>query len=370
MNKASILKKFIKDMPEGSFFKLSEETPNGVVPSGISTLDYALGIGGFARGWQTLIYGASSTGKSAMVLQAIGNYQKEHPESLAAVIDLEKSMTTEWAVKFGIDPERLFVMRPVNVEEMITATMECVQAKIFDFIMVDSLGAGLLKTEIENDKTRMAGSAGAITRMVKAVNSAFISLERDIKVAKDNGDDTSDMCVPAVILINQVRVDLSSMYATETYSGGKALTHMMGAIIHLRTSKATAEKIVGTVDGIQMRVGWQCSATVEKNKLATPGKSAGYSFVFKECPEHPFGIDNARSVADLALATGTARVEGKTIYYPTPDGEEGKIVGRNHFNELVHDDPKLLEFLAEEISRKTSENYQDEELEIVKELHE
>lgn len=369
MNKEQILKKLSKKLPAGSFFKLSEQSECGVVPSGISTIDYALGIGGLPRGWMTMVYGPSSSGKSAMVLQAIGNYQKTHEDSLAAVIDLEKSMTPEWAEKFGIDTERLVVIRPTSTEEMITMTMQAIEANAFDIIMVDSLGAGLLQSEIENDKTRMAGSAGAITRMVKAINSSFISLEREIKIAKDSGSDTEDFIVPAVVLINQVRVNLNSMYGEDTYSGGKALTHMMGAIIHLRTSKASGDKVMGTVDGTQMRVGWMCTATVEKNKLAVPGKSAGYVFVFKECPEHPFGIDNARSVADLALATGVARVEGMSIFYPQPDGTEGKVVGRNKFQQLMHDDKELVEFLAETISNGLTDNAEDEDLEVVKEIN-
>lgn len=366
-SKEQILKKLSKTLPEGSFYSLSEQPQYESISTGISTLDYAMGTGGFVRGWQTMIYGASSSGKSALVLQTIGNYQKTHPESLSAVIDLEKSMTPEWASKFGVDPERLVVIRPTTTEEMISMTMESIQANAFDIIMVDSLGAGLLQSEIENDKTRMAGSAGAITRMVKAINSAFISLERDVKIAKDSGSD-EEFIIPAVVLINQVRADLNSMYGGDTYSGGKALTHMMGQIIRLRVSKAAGDKIMGTVDGVNMRVGWMCTATIEKNKLATPGKSAGYTFVFKECPEHPFGIDNARSLSDLALALGVARVEGRTIYF-NHAGEEQKVVGRGAFDKLVHEDEALQQELAEEISTIMSNEIQDEALTTVQELN-
>lgn len=363
--KDQILKQLMKKLPDGAVYSLSEQEGVGVVPTGISTLDYSTGIGGFPRNWLTQIYGPSSAGKSALVLQAIGNYQKSHPNSLAAVIDLEKSMTIDWAVRFGVDPNRLVILRPTNVEEMITMTMEAIKANAFDIIMVDSLGAGLLQSEIENDKSKMAGTSAAVTRMVKAANSAFIEQEREKRVALENGGKKEDFIEPAVILINQVRVNISSMYGEDTYSGGKALTHMLGINIHLRVSRASVDKVVGTVDGTQLRVGWFASATVEKNKLATPGKTAGYVFVFKECPEHPFGIDNARSVADLALATGIARVEGKTIYFPTPQGED-KIVGRNNFQDKLRSDDKLTEFIAEEISRQMTDNAKDEDEEAVK----
>lgn len=359
-SKSQVLKKLAKKLPDGAVYTLNEQEGIEFIPTGISTLDYAIG-GGWPRGWMTQVYGPSSSGKSAMVLQSIGNYQKSHPESLAAVIDLEKSMTEDWAVKFGIDPDRLVVLRPTNVEEMITMSVEAVKANAFDIIMVDSLGAGLLQSEIENDRNRVAGSAGAITRMVKSINAAFIELERMKKIENSETEDESDYIVPSVLLINQVRVNMSSMYGEDTYGGGKALGHMLGVNIHLRASKASADKIMGTVDGQQLRVGWMCTATVEKNKLSTPGKSAGYSFVFCECPEHEFGIDNARSVADLALATGIARVDGKSIYYPTPSGTEGKVVGRNNFQQIMRENEELVKFLAEEISRDISKNSCDED---------
>lgn len=360
-SKSQVLKKLAKKLPDGAVYTLNEQEGIEFIPTGISTLDYAIG-GGWPRGWMTQVYGPSSSGKSAMVLQSIGNYQKNHPESLAAVIDLEKSMTEDWAVKFGIDPDRLVVLRPTNVEEMITMSVEAVKANAFDIIMVDSLGAGLLQSEIENDRNRVAGSAGAITRMVKSINAAFIELERMKKIENSETEDESDYIVPSVLLINQVRVNMSSMYGEDTYGGGKALGHMLGVNIHLRASKASADKIMGTVDGQQLRVGWMCTATVEKNKLSTPGKSAGYSFVFCECPEHEFGIDNARSVADLALATGIARVDGKSIYYPTPSGTEEKVVGRNNFQQIMRENEELVKFLAEEISRDISKNSCDEDV--------
>lgn len=366
----SVLKKLSKKLPEGSFYRLSEQGNVEVLPTGIATLDYALGIGGFARGWQHMIFGASSAGKSALVLQSMGNYQKNHPESICAVIDLEKSMTPEWASKFGVDPERLVIIRPTTTDEMVTMSMQAVTSQVFDFIMVDSLGAGMLQVELDNDKNRVAGSAGNITRLVKAINSAFISLEREKKILIDAGDEdgANEIVVPAVILINQVRVNMNSMYGEDSYPGGKALGHMCGTITQLRVSKASADKVMGTVDGAQMRVGWMCNATVNKNKLAIPGRSAGYTFVYKNCKEHPFGIDNARSIADLALTLGVVRVQGNSIFFDR-NGQEEKVVGRGKFNTLVHDDEELQKIFAEEISRIMSNDASDEDLEAIMNLN-
>lgn len=365
--KDAILKQLSKKLPEGSFFTLDEQQQVEVVPSGISTLDYASGIGGFARGWMTQIYGPASAGKSALVYQSIGNYQHDHPESLAAVVDLEKSATPEWMSKFGANPEQVVVVRPANTEEMIAMTMQLIESATFDIIMIDSLGAGLLQSEIENDKTRMAGSAGAITRMVKAVNSSFITLERQIKIKRDDGDDISDIVVPAVLMVNQVRANLNSLIASNTFSGGKALEHMVAMNIYLRASGKADDKIKGTVDGAQMQVGTRCIAEFKKNKLATPGKQAGYNFVWHGCPEEDieFGIDNAQSIADLCLTLGIVETSGNTISFKNGKGEDDKVIGRKKFTLRIREDKELQQFFAEEISRIMAEESKDEDLEAI-----
>ena len=63
----------------------------------------------------------------------------------------------------------------------------------------------------------------------------------------------------------------------------------------------------------------------------------------------------------MALATGIARVDGKSIYYPTPNGTEEKVVGRNNFQQIMRENEELVKFLAEEISRDISKNSCDED---------
>lgn len=358
----SILKKLSKKLPEGSVFSLKDVEEIEFISTGVSSLDYAYG-GGWPRGWMSMVFGGASVGKSALTYTSIAKKMQDDPDSLSCVIDLEKSTTPKWVEKFGVDPERLVVVRPSNTEEMIKMTMEAVTSGIFDFIVVDSLGAGLLQSEIENDKSRVAGSAGNITRMVKAVNAAIIELERKKRVLtlQEDEEAAKEVIIPSVILINQVRVNMASMYGEDTFPGGKALGHMCGIVVQLKTSKATGDKILGTVDGTTMRVGWLVNAAVTKSKVSVPYKSGAYNFVFVDCPETSFGIDNAKSIVDLSISLGIARVEGKTIYYEK-DGEEKKVVGRNNYYEVVKNDEDLQRSLGGKISEIMSEEGIDEDL--------
>lgn len=363
MSKSSALKKMMKNMPEGSMFSLNELEKPEIISTGVSTVDYALGTGGYARGCQYMIYGGSSSGKTAFCLTTIGLYQKEHKDSYSCVIDMEHSMTQDWSIKFGIDPERLVVMRPATSDEMYSMTMEAIESGIFDFVVVDSLGAGMLKSELDNENARMAGSSGVITRLVKAINSSFVTIEREKKVSETNGEKTNDIHVPVVLLINQVRANLEMYGPSEIFGGGKALEHMVTAIIHVRASKSSSEKIEAVVDGEKIQVGSTIYAKINKNKLGIPHKTASYVFCFKETEENEFGIDNARSLVDLALLTNVATVTGNTITFPINDKETDKVVGRKKFLDRIKKDKELQSYLAMRIS--SSGEVHDEDVEAI-----
>lgn len=367
MSTTTALKKMIKHMPKGSMFTLSELEKPEIVSTGVSTVDFALGTGGYARGCQYMLYGGSSSGKTALCLTTIGNYQKDHPDSYSCIIDMEHSMTQDWAVKFGIDLERLIVMRPATSDEMYSMTMEAIESGIFDFIVVDSLGAGMLKSELDNENARMAGSSGVITRLVKAINSSFITIERAKKEMQEEGEDTSNLHIPVVLLINQIRANMSMYGPSEIFSGGKALEHMMTAIVHVRASKAAGEKIEAVVDGEKVQVGSTIYATIQKNKLGMPNKTASYIFSFKETKDNEFGIDNARSLADLSLLIGIATVTGNTITFPVSDDQTDKVVGRKKFLERIKQDKELQKYLAVRIS--ASGEVHDEDVEILEEFN-
>lgn len=371
-SKNAILKQLSKKLPEGSFFTLNEQEQVDVIPSGISVLDYASSIGGWPRGWMSMIYGVNGSGKSALCYASIGNYQKTHPDSLCAIVDLEKSASPAWMEKFGVDPERVIIVRPATIDEACTMSMQLVEAGSFDIIVIDSLGAGILKVEVENDKSRVAGSAGAITRLCKSLNSAFITLERQIKIKKDEGEDASDITVPAILMINQARASMNSPVPMVTYSGGYSLGHTVAMNIYLRASGKAEDKIKGTVDGAPMQVGTRCIGEFKKNKLGCPNKQFGVNFVWQECPEEgiEFGMDNAQSIADLCLTLGIAEISGKTVIFPVKYEKDkkitDKIVGRKNFTDKIRQDKELQDFLAEEISRIMAKEAKDEDLEALK----
>ena len=71
------------------------------IPTGVLSLDLALGVGGFPRGRIIEIYGPESSGKTTLALQAVAQAQKLG--GAAAYIDAEHAMDPGYARALGVD---------------------------------------------------------------------------------------------------------------------------------------------------------------------------------------------------------------------------------------------------------------------------
>ena len=84
-----------KQFGKGAIMRLGEKPKVSVdvVPTGIITLDIALGIGGLPKGRIIEIFGPESSGKTTICLSAIAEAQKEG--GVAAFIDAEHALDPE-----------------------------------------------------------------------------------------------------------------------------------------------------------------------------------------------------------------------------------------------------------------------------------
>src|SRR5439155_7852558 len=77
--------------------------------------DAAIGVGGIPRGRVTEIYGPESSGKTTLCLHVVANAQRAG--GVAAYIDAEHALDTDYAVKLGVDVESLLVSQPDTGEQ-------------------------------------------------------------------------------------------------------------------------------------------------------------------------------------------------------------------------------------------------------------
>ena len=99
-----------KSCGKGSIMRLgagSQRARVDAISTGAINLDAAIGVGGVPRGRVTEIYGPESSGKTTLCLHVVANAQREG--GVAAYIDAEHALDTEYARKLGVDVENLLI---------------------------------------------------------------------------------------------------------------------------------------------------------------------------------------------------------------------------------------------------------------------
>src|SRR4026207_1308937 len=95
-----------KQFGKGSIMRLGQKGgigPIEAIPTGAISIDYALGIGGMARGRGGGVFGPGSSGKTTLALQVIAQAQKMG--GMAAFVDAEHALDASYAQKLGVDLE-------------------------------------------------------------------------------------------------------------------------------------------------------------------------------------------------------------------------------------------------------------------------
>src|SRR3954464_4819674 len=119
------------------------------ISTGAINLDAAIGVGGIPRGRVTEIYGPESSGKTTLCLHVVANAQRAG--GVAAYIDAEHALDTDYAQKLGVDVESLLVSQPDTGEQAMEICEILVRSGAVDVVVIDSVAALVPKAEIEGD---------------------------------------------------------------------------------------------------------------------------------------------------------------------------------------------------------------------------
>jgi recombination protein RecA len=208
------------------------------LPTGFAALDAALGAGGLARGVITEIYGPASSGKTALVLQAIAHGQGIGTTS--AWIDAEHVFDAAFASHLGVDVRQMPVTSPESAEEAFAMARQFAASGAVDLIAIDSAAALVPRLELATALGK--SGAGLQSRML------ISELRRLAQSAARSGT--------AIVLLNQTRFRPGVPGEGETSSGGPSIK------LH------AAVRIALSATGRRVRV------RVVKNKLAAPYQEA------------------------------------------------------------------------------------------------
>ena len=124
-----------------------------VFSTGHVQLDTALGTNGIPGGSIIEIYGKDSSGKTTLCLEMIANAQKNKLNCL--YIDADHALTPEYAIRLGIDKDKLLIMEPKNTEQVGNVITNMIDSGTIDLIVIDSLDSLISKSE-NNYSTKSA----------------------------------------------------------------------------------------------------------------------------------------------------------------------------------------------------------------------
>lgn len=310
------LGKLKKDFGEGAVIKLGQNSniKVEVVPTGILSIDAALGVGGLPKGRIVEIYGPESSGKTTLALHAIAACQKAG--GTAAFIDAEHAMDPLYCEKLGVDIDELYVSQPDNGEQALDIAESLVRSGAIDIVVIDSVAALVPKAEIEGD---MGDShVGLQARLMSQA------------LRKLTGFVSTTQCI--VIFINQLREKVGVMYGNpEVTAGGKALKFYATIRIDVRKSEAIKEgkEIIGNRTKIK----------IVKNKVAPPFKTVVVDMLYGE------GISRIGDMLDIAVAMDVIKKSG-SFYSLVPKyfGCEDRIgQGRDNARSFLINHPDVAD---------------------------
>lgn len=309
-----------KQFGQGAIMKMGEGTELNVsvIPTGVMSLDMALGVGGVPRGRIIEIFGPESSGKTTLALEVIASSQKEG--GICAFIDAEHALDPVYAEAIGVDLDNLYLSQPDSGEQALEIAETLIRSGAIDVLVIDSVAALVPKAEIDGE-----------------MGDSHIGLQARLMsqaLRKISGITAKSKCV--VIFINQLREKIGVMFGNpEITPGGRALKFYASVRIDVRK--------IDTLKQGNDFIGNRTRIKIVKNKVAPPFKQAEFDILYGE------GISKEGDLIEVATELGIIQKSGS--WYSYNDERLGQ--GKENIRKLLIKNTAL----TEEIKQKVKEHF-------------
>jgi recombination protein RecA len=310
---ASIEKQFGK----GTVMKLGDghgRMAVEIIPTGIISLDIALGVGGLPRGRIVEIYGSEGSGKTTVALTTIASCQKQGGK--AVFIDAEHALDPSYAERLGVNLSELIISQPDSGEQALEIAEILTRSGAIDLFVIDSVAALVPRAELEGE---MGDSVVGL--QARLMSQAMRKLTGAMSKSKTCG-----------VFINQIREKIGVMFGNpETTTGGRALKFY--STVRLEVKRGETMKDGDRILGSEVKV------KVVKNKVAPPYQNCVFDLIFGH------GISRASQLLSMGVNLNIIEKSGTWFSY---SGERlGQ--GRDNAREELMKKPEMMDQIETKI---------------------
>ena len=285
-----------------------------VIPTGILSLDIALGVGGLPRGRIIEIYGSEGSGKTTVALTTIASCQRLGGK--AVFIDAEHALDPGYAERLGVNLSELIISQPDSGEQALEIAEILTRSGAIDLFVIDSVAALVPRAELEGE---MGDSVVGL--QARLMSQAMRKLTGAISKSKTCG-----------VFINQLREKIGVMFGNpETTTGGRALKFY--STVRLEVKRGETMKDGDRIMGAEVKV------KVVKNKVAPPYQNCVFELVFGH------GISKESQLLSMGVDLGIIEKSGTWFSY---SGERlGQ--GRDNAREEISKKPEMMKQIETKI---------------------
>lgn len=305
------------------------------LPTGSVVIDFLIGgipnrVGvlpcpGLPRARLVNLYGAESSGKTTLALTVAAETCKRG--GTVAFIDWEHAIDIAYAKNLGVpidDSNKFLLLQPETMEKGLAYLWGMTKSGV-DLVIVDSVAAGATTAQWQQTVGEK-GDAGRVGAKA-AMWSEFLPQLKGL-MARTN---------TCVIGISQLRAKINTGFGrgrgpSTSEQGGyawKFYSEVRLGLRRIKTEKGIKYDPI-THTSVEVPVGNVVLAKIDKCKVsASQGREAQFYLVFGE------GIDDMRSMIDLASSRGLVNKSGSWLSWERKDGTSIKAQGMDGFKEAI-----------------------------------
>lgn len=173
--------------------------------------------GGLPLGAILEVFGPNAAGKSSMMYETLGNFQRQYPEGVAFIVDSEASTDDSRLRQLGVDPLRAPRMGASSLEDGFEQIIKILKKMTDDarykkfpvFIIWDTIAATPTRAQLTTGEMYAGGMAERARILKNSLTNIFPLIEKQNVL---------------LVLLNQVMAEIGGWKPGMTSAGGNALT--------------------------------------------------------------------------------------------------------------------------------------------------